>query len=212
MYLNGYSVRVIGGQEIPGGYVEMSHDQRYKLQMRNSNAERCNASVEIDGRHVGTWRIPDHRTITLERPANDDGHFTFYRLGSHEGAQVQLVDNANLGLVKVTFTPEVKRRPIRREREVLTSGFPSAATPKGPSGTLESSTSYDATPRSFSLGQASAGGTGLSGHSGQRFWQAEQMDLDYSRQVVIHLRLVCKNGEDPRPLASHSTPVPPRVR
>ncbi len=197
----------------------MDHGQRYRLVLRNSNNERCDARVEVDGNHVGTWRILGHRSITLERPAEDDGHFTFYKLGSPEGAQIQLVDNANLGLVKVTFTPEVRPRPLPRTRGSSSASYamPAAAAPMQWDETSSAPASYGIS-KSASLGMAdsgaesySAGGTGLSGHSSQTFGVAQPINLDYSRQTVIHLRLVCKDEDQPRPLTSHSTPVPPRV-
>lgn len=213
MYLNQYSVRVVGGNEIAGGYVEMAHEQTYELSLRNSRNTRCDARVEIDGKHVGTWRVPAHQSITLERPAHDQGQFTFYKLGSYEGQQAGLDEgNPNLGLVKVTFTPE----------KAVTS-FSVTYTPEEPyplpepkwrgetnvtyTDTNTGSISYAAAPQAKGL---SSGGTGLSGHSHQQFGQAAWMNLDYSQSTTIHLRLVCKeNG--PRPLTSYSTPVPPRV-
>ena len=113
MQANSYSVRVIGGLEVAGGYVEMSHGQTYSLQLRNSRNTRCDASVYLDGKHVGTWRVPSHTSINIERPAHDKGKFTFYKVGTSEARQAQLNESSDdLGLVRVVFTPEYEVRPL----------------------------------------------------------------------------------------------------
>jgi hypothetical protein len=109
MYLNGYSVRVVGGQEVAGGYVEIQHDKQYKLSLRNANDVRCDAKVMIDGNHVGTWRIGANSNVLIERPVHDNGRFTAYLKDSKEGRTVGLKDgNPSLGLISVEFLPEVK--------------------------------------------------------------------------------------------------------
>lgn len=107
MYLNNYSVRVLGGHE-DCGYVEMTHGQRYRLVLRNDASTRCDAKVSIDGKHVGTWRINAGESITLERPAHDTGCFTFYEAGTADSGKAGLesVNKIDLGLVSVTFIPE----------------------------------------------------------------------------------------------------------
>lgn len=205
MYLNDFSVRIPEGVETSGGYVEMRHGQVYRLVLHNGRSVRCDARVEIDGKHVGTWRINAYQSITLERPVHDQGRFTFYKLGTPEASQVGLSEHdPNLGLVKVTFTPEAQIIYT-----VTTSYY--TAQPKG----LEPQwqTTYDSgTSRSYAGQSRSAGGTGLSGHSGQEFTNADYITYDYTQETVIHLRLVAVNGESgPRPLTSFSTPVPPRI-
>jgi hypothetical protein len=134
----------------------------------------------------------------LERPEHDTGRFTFYKLGTAGAGAAQLDGNdPNLGLVKVTFTPERKRDYVSRPpRPILYSrgDMYCLTTSRGMSG-------------------ASPGGTGLSGESGQRFGIADYIEYDYSRQTTIHLRLVCRNdgSRDPRPLTSTSNPIPPRI-
>jgi len=205
MYLNNFSVRIPEGNEIAGGYVEMENDTKYRLILRNQRESRCDAKVEIDGKEVGVWRLKGQNGIILERPANDDGCFTFYEAGTWEGEKAGLrKGDPNLGLIKVTFTPEfienVNEYKVSYEYE---PGF-SEYTEKG--------ISYGA-KRGIDCGASyGEGGTGLSGISRQRFVDAGNMRLDYSQQTVIHLRLVCdKNRNNPRPLTSFSSPVPPSV-
>jgi hypothetical protein len=186
MYLNGYSVRIPEKHEDSSGYVTMKHNTQYKVVLKNSNRLRCNAKLEIDGKHQGTWRINAHDSIAIERPAHDDGKFTFYRANSEQGNRIGLMStDPNLGLIKVTFTSEKEPRSWGggQSADIVTFGI------KG----LE------------------AGGTGLSGVSEQRFGVAEEMKLDLSKSVVIHLRLVSESTSDPRPLTNYSTPIPPPI-
>ena len=53
MYMNGFSVKVIPGNEVAGGYVEIAHGTVYRLALRNDTDVRCDARVEIDGTNVG---------------------------------------------------------------------------------------------------------------------------------------------------------------
>lgn len=205
MFWNQFSVRVMGGNEREGGYVDMRHGQQYSLQMRNSRQERCDARVEIDGQHVGTWRIESLSSINIDRPAHDTGRFTFYRLGSPEGQQAALDSvSPDLGLVRVTFTPEVVARPIYSPGLVKCSRSESPTFSNASFGMLGG--------RGFDTEVSrSAGGTGLSGQSQQRFGTARSINYDYEQQTVINLRLVCVDDNGPRPLTARATPVPPRL-
>jgi len=189
MFFNNFSVVVEGGNESESGYVEMQHGQTYRLRLGNNQNRQADARVEIDGKLVGTWRIPQYQNIVLERPVNNNGLFTFYRLGTVEAQIAQLqAQHPDLGLIKVTFTPE---KEFRREPQAVYRG---------------------ACGRSFSTTR-SAGGTGLSGRSYQEFGTAHNIEYDYSQQVTINLRLV-EAVQQPyavRPLTQSATPIPPRV-
>ena len=215
MYLNDFSVRIPEGLEIPGGYVEVQHCQRYRLVLGNRHSVRCDARVEIDGKHVGTWRIEPNGSITLERPVHDTGHFTFYQVGTKEAMQAALDSNdPNLGLVKVTFTPEKRQEWVAPTNTYwIRSDQPweyvlqySSENPRG----IKEITSCYAMMNSGPTSRA--GGTGLSGTSNQKFSDASCIVYDYTQQTVIHLRLIANNeNEGPRPLTSFSTQVPPRI-
>jgi hypothetical protein len=219
MYLNGFSVRVAPSTKEDNGYVVMQHGRQYHLVLRNSHPERCAAKVEIDGKDVGTFRINGSSNITLERPAHDDGCFTFYKVGTREAAQAGLNESStDLGLIRVTFTPEKHYvAPVRELKGPMYESEPSRWYGSGYTICDSHSTSYTAGGMSTSRGPAmaaigdfTAGGTGLSGTSDQRFHTVPDLDYDYSRQTVIHIRLVA-DDDGPRPLTAYSTPVPPRV-
>jgi hypothetical protein len=60
------------------------------------------------------------------------------------------------------------------------------------------------------MSEHSAGATGLTGDSQQRFRDAPEIEHDMARAFTIHLRLVSRRP-DIRPLAPRSTPIPPPV-
>lgn len=231
MFFQNYSVRIVGGTEHPDGYVRIRHGQTYSISLRNHHNRVCDADVTIDGKSIGIFRIPTHATISLERPPNDTGRFTFYRLDSPEAAQVGLTNNDGLGLISVTFTPELVREP-----RPLSPSTTWTATPKNLTSTYYTgevtNTSYHGATASFSSGtrssdtvsttstaggqsvgsvaSAAPGGTGLSGHSNQYYVNALPITYDYSQQVTINLRLIAID-DAPRPLTANTTPVPPRI-
>src|SRR3990167_7429492 len=210
MQANSYSIRVVGGLETSGGYVEMSHGQTYSLQLRNSRNTRCDASVYLDGKHIGTWRVPSHTSINIERPAHDKGKFTFYKAGTSEARQAQLNESSDdLGLVRVVFTPEYEVRPLNNTWYSSSVTYTNSWKTKE---TYRTTSDYPVAMAAMASPDISAGGTGLSGKSGQDFGTAEQMSLDYGQQVTINLRLVCKDDSTPRPLTAYETPVPPPDR
>ncbi len=209
MLLNGFSVRIANGVEESSGYVSMRHGQVYQIQLRNNNSRRCDAQIEVDGKVVGVWRLNAYQSSQLEHPAHDEGKFTFYKLGTQEAQSAQLsASDPNLGLIKVTFTPEKEVRPA-----TVSVGYSGTATYRG-LGDTYSSDVYSmpkGIDMSFTSQSRSSGGTGLSGHSNQQYGQAAEIEYDYSGQTVIHLRLVCKDDDGVRPLTQYSTPVPPRI-
>jgi len=216
MYLNSVSVKVIGGSERTSGFVEIEHGTQYSISLRNDHDVRCNAEVNIDGKNIGTFRIAANSTIRLERKPDDNGRFTFYRLGSEEGTKSDLgsVSASDLGLLKVVFTPEVQPAVVRytyaapgtdQWRDPETGIYTNSVTCRGGLMTTTCSVDYSS---------SDSGGTGLSGHSDQTFFPARSMCLDYSQKTTIYLRLIeASKTNEPRPLTPvmNSSPIPPPV-
>ena len=209
MLLNNFSVRIVGGTEVAGGYVELAHGRQYSIVLSNKNATRCDAKVTIDGKTIGEFRVNAHSSITLERPVHDSGKFTFYKSGSIEAEQAQLDEaSAELGLVNVVFTPE---------HQATYSVTYSTYNPRP----ITTTDTWSNTGNDYPIAMAavaspvtrglSSGGTGLSGKSRQEFVETNALNHDYLRQTTINLRLVCREDNGPRPLTAFSTPVPPRV-
>ena len=150
--------------------VEMRHGQVYQLALTNHGTRRCDATVQIDGKAVGNWRVPAGQLIVLERPPDQPGKFTFFILGTTEAQTTGIRDNAMLGVIEVTFTPEAQA-PLFSQRAV----------PKGGGANF-----LPAPPRAL----PKVGGTGLSGKSEQQYGTAENIEYDRGAQVAIRLRLV----------------------
>ena len=197
MFANGFSVKVVPGNEVPGGYVEIAHGTVYRIALRNRNASRCDARVSIDGTIVGKWRLNANDRVELEHGVGSDGRFTAYLPGTHEGVMAGVdYSNPELGLISVEFTPEMYELPV------CEATYAKGVSPQAASMSL---TGCGA--------ERSAIGTGLSGHSGQQFHQTNKIKYDFDGQVIIHLRLVGVSRADdgPRPLVGVETPVPPRL-
>ena len=200
MHLDNYSVTIKEGVETGGGYVKIQYGKQYTVRLNNRASRRCDAHVTIDGKEIGTFRLNRYGSITLERPPDSDGRFTFYKVGSIEADKADLgrVSKSDMGLVQVIFTPE----KVEEYGVVVASA--------GPVGSLgepqERRFTYDS-----GISKGAAGGTGLSGHSSQSFYNVGPLELDHSQAVTITLRLV--GDEDIRPLNSvgRTTPVPPPV-
>lgn len=220
MYLNDFSVQVVGGMERPGGYVEIEHGKHYKLNLRNSHSVPCDAQVSIDGNDIGTFRINPYSTIVLERPLHDTGRFTFYKCDSPEGRKVGIdASDPNAGLVSVTFTPESRQQHSTQYYWVPMAGVPQSQ-PRwgdyGDSGTWNPNINWTSTTSvtgQYEIRSANyvSGGTGLSGKSKQEFASAQPIVYDYTLQTTINLRLVAVDNDEPRPLMARSNPVPPPV-
>ena len=212
MFLNSYSVRVTNGKEVENGYVEMAHGAQYEIVMRNAHSVICDAEVSIDGKPVGTFRIPAMGSITLERKPDDRGKFTFFKEGTSEAFQAQIESgNPNNGLVQVVFTPERKTEYVtyvgrtwndhwNKDFYGNNSGYPYYET---------NNTCFCAMA---SPSSRSAGGTGLTGYSNQNFHSVESLDYDYSGRTVITLRLIAVEKTGIRPLSGTSNPIPPYIR
>jgi hypothetical protein len=110
MQLGNFAVKVTPGREGSSGYVSMSHNSTYTIQLSNFGKLNCDAEIKVDGKQVGTWRIPPKQSITLERPVHDTGRFTFYQFGTPEAEKVGLIRCPDLGLISVLFKPEKLNR------------------------------------------------------------------------------------------------------
>lgn len=192
MKVETFAVKINNGTEDNDGYVKMVHATQYSIELTNLSTMKCDAHVTIDGKFVGLWRIPSRSLITVDRPVNDNGVFTFYKIDSIESKQADLRKNEFLGLITVVFKPE-KKKPMNLSMENDFTDSEIAFSRK-------------------SSNNLSAGGTGLSGESNQRFTSAPIIDYDENNFVTINLRLGATNhAPTPRPLKPAANPVPPSL-
>lgn len=115
MRVGNFSVLIPEGVEKDSGHVQMRHDQVYGIRLGNHGSVRCDAEVNVDGKHVGTFQMYSGQVFTLERPSHDTGRFTFYKANSEQGESVGAADvsTQERGLISVTFRPEKPRRILR---------------------------------------------------------------------------------------------------
>ena len=195
----------------------MSHATQYTLALRNDRSVQCDARVEVDGKHVGTWRIYANSSIRVEHPVHDAGHFTCYRANSDEARIIHMdPSDPSLGLVRVTFTPE-------QQCVSIPCWWHTIDCYQGPGTQWSYTTGVDTSVTAHNIGGSICGvpvgamqaGTGLSGHSDQQYGEAQTIEHDFLQQTVIHLRLVVVDDK-PRPLVAYpqtsSTPIPPPIR
>lgn len=90
-------------------YVSLPNYSLYKIKLTNNRNTRCDAEVKIDGVSVGTWRIPSFDSILIERPANINRRFVFFRQDSHVAKKAGIEKNSPFnGVISVTFKPELQ--------------------------------------------------------------------------------------------------------
>lgn len=194
-----YSINITHGLHKPNRYVEMKHGTQYGVTMKNNTSKRCQASLSIDGEHIGDYIIDKYASITIHRPLHSHKQFTFYRSDSdcsfHSGI---IPGRRQNGVVEVTFIPE---------RNVYTQNcfYSYDSCPS----TINKNMSIDSSSRS----RYSEGGTALSGHSNQEFIPVKSISLDYNHKVILSLRLVAVNYDmydmDIEPLSIRQRPPPP---
>jgi len=226
-------------KELPSGHVLARPGQVYRLRLRNHGPLYCVANVEIDGSCVtgGGLVLEPWGTTELERRVDgaDDGRFTVAAEGDEavfgpDGGR----DNPALGLIDARFRRELPKRDGRRDIRPL---VPSPALPEpwrvgpiaprlpsrfppppgwSPPMNSASATWPAAVREEAAEGVERAAGTGLSGHSDQRFVPFALGPLE-SEATVIQLRLVIGTleaieADEPRARVEHEAPARPAAR
>ena len=219
-------------RELDSGHVLARPGAVYAVRLRNLGPLRAVCHLEIDGKPVtaGGLVLNAYGTTTLERPIDDGetGRFTVIAEGNEtvfgpDGGR----DNAKLGCIDASFKRELPRReygyPRVTEYENLLSPMsplpiPNRARPgRSP---LDISAIAPARSAPFeprvsddpSESIERAAGTGLTGHSSQRFEPIVLGPLE-DEATVIQLRLVIGTEEAlaaPRPLRDDVEHAPAR--
>ena len=211
--LNGFSVTIPESySETSEGHVGLRHGQNFKVRLHNGHrgpygSVPCDATIILNGKDVGTFRVNAGQTTIIERPANDTGKFTAYQEDSYEAASIGIDRNSNdLGLIEVVFRPGNRKIHWTPPAVSVTwNNYDSQPVYRG--------ISSECRAKSCSFNEPVGMGIGLSGHSNQNFHEVE--DLDYNEPATrIYLRLVKESFErsGPRPLRSvYSTDVPRKL-
>lgn len=226
VFQNGFSLGITSStdhEKIKRGesnYVALPNGTEYQIELSNTRSTDAMVEVYVEGDSIGTWFIPAHDRITIERPADTARKFTFFSEGDSRATQAGVVYGAeNNGLVKAVFYPKqryinplpfniIRSEPLRgfeplRGSEPLTRDVPfrSLNIP------MSSSTSrtviapqYEATS-SFQTGRSEvspryrSGSTVLGQSSSQDFRTMRRFtdaEIDWSNVTTIMLRLVVR--------------------
>lgn len=206
-----FSFSIVGGQHTHDRYVKMRHGQKYSVNIQNNSSKRCQASLNIDGRHMGDFLVGPHSNIEIDRPVHSHKRFTFYRTDMSSSFTTGIIPGRHdNGLVEVTFIPE--RRKIKTQTSAYTSIF------DADSCDLESASycTNEIQPLGFRNSSYAEGGTALSGHSHQHFHTVGPIALDYSKQTTLSYRLVGYDRpmyeDDIEPIYFRQRPPPPVVK
>lgn len=174
-----FGLKVINGDELDNGLVLIKHMQQYKLRLTNFHTElSCDASLEIDGKFVGRFRVKPYSSILIDRPTNDRGIFTFYKKESFEAGSARLTGQHNDGIICVTFYQEIPDKTY----VLVGNGLAQKVSLK----------KLSKTSNNFVTG-----GTGLSGISQTSFSTAKSINIGGKSECIV-TRLVCH--DQPRPL------------
>lgn len=218
------NVQIIEGRETDNGHVVIPHGTQYRLKLANyDHFRRSDATVVIDGKEVGAWRLDAGQTIVLERPQHDTGRFTFHEAASTEGQAggAAGVGAADRGLVQVTFRMERRQPPrpygaggqsVVRSMHLRPASTPTCADIPEYGGGARGQSFQNEIKTGCSLegltGNEKAGITTLTGQSDQRFHEVAPLDYDPALEVTVSIRLV--SGPAVRPLLAvpRGNPVP----
>lgn len=191
---NGFSVEIIpvdgqvsdfdrGGAE----YVGLNNNTEYKIKLSNQRDTICDVDLDLEGKHIGKWRINAHDSIVIERPANISQKFTFFSETSMRADEAGVnVGGRNNGLLKATFYP----KKTYREEPVLVQESISYRSSMASSATQSMRRS---SPRGFKSGV-----TLLGDYSDQEFGTTRPLrdnEIDWSDKTTIYLRLVVRKSQ-----------------
>lgn len=214
MFTSGnYGIDIPGAKDLGNKLFVFPHNERgyvYGIKLVNNSSQRCDVELTNNGKNVGTFRLNPYQSWAIKRPANDTGQFTLFPKGSSSAissGQYQVHDDLN-GLIEARFYPDITSTPIQRS-PVYDSGFESysldGAVPLCGSSIRGISKSIS------SRGDLSGGVTGLTGHSNQKFNEAEQIQRGTS--TIIRIRLGFEDNNYVRPIRSvddYAAKMPPR--
>jgi hypothetical protein len=223
-------------QERESGHVLARAGQVYRVRLRNFGPLYCVVEVNIDGRAVtaGGLVLEPWGTTELERPIHgeEDGRFTVVAEGDErvfgpDGGR----DNAALGLIEARFRREMPQndrlrdvpalpsfrtsaRPLPGQDVPRPSRYPTAPIPSAFRGIVQAPSPRFTEDDHDGIDRAA--GTGLTGHSDQRFVPIALGPLE-PEATVIQLRLVIATeaalaDAAARPLPDHVAPARPAPR
>jgi len=194
--MNDFSVDIIGNNvrnfvRNSTYFYAMPNKTVYSIKLGNGTSVRCDATVHVDGDIVGTWRINQHSSIIIKRPAKVNREFIFVSENSEEAHNTGMSKGSfNNGLIKVVFKPESMLGYHYR------SSLPSYECSRSFcfSSNCIHDESLSMTKGGTELGVGDEkGGTILGGNSGQEFGVTSKIGC-YGPETIINLRLIIDTG------------------
>lgn len=215
-------------------YVPMEHESEYKIRLVNRHTTRADATIKIDGRKVGTWRVNPKTSVTIERPDNEHKKFTFFKESTTGAMLSGIVTGASdNGLIEVKFVPESRNvvstvqqnsfginnfdeQEMYSSKSIGTKSHKKCAFNESTRNVLGHSEGLIKSEQNFARQWSgvsqqgfSSGGTGLSGYSEQKFGATSAItDIDEEHITDFVIRLVCDNKSSP---VRRVVPTPPRI-
>lgn len=175
-------------------YIALKHNSEYSLELSNHSYNRCDASVMIDGRSVGKFRIQPHNTIHIERPSSHKKKFVFLQENSGDAYRAGITEGryAN-GAVSVTFFPE---KTIYRSYDLTNEVSDSLSFGTGTRQSYSLGSKNASSFNYMSVNSLSAGATALGDRSTQSFTSVSPLtEIDYDRRKTITFRMVVDDLE-----------------
>jgi hypothetical protein len=88
----------------------IDHCEEYKIKISNDSSRRADATIYIDGKNVGKFRLEMYDHIVIERPSDKNKKFTFFAIDSIEGVKCDLKNTGMIGTIKVVIgVEEIKK-------------------------------------------------------------------------------------------------------
>lgn len=162
----------------------LNDQQEYAVYVKNTDSHlRADATIYIDGKEVGCFRLETNSPIRIERPSDDNKakKFTFLKIDSDAGRAAKVDKSPSPGELKVVIDQEELAKPaVRRVYTAFGGGFATTdgafsnngmcslgASPLGDD-EFDCALGMETDSCARSLGRAT-GGTGLGSNSSQRF-------------------------------------------
>jgi hypothetical protein len=195
----------------------LNDKQEYAVCVTNKDSSlRADAIIYIDGKNMGRFRLETNRTITIERPADDDKarKFTFLKIDSVEGKAAKVDKGPSPGELKVIIQQE-KPSPVYHVYSSSSRICIDGARPLGFSGRdvpdfndsgedvslgmeefdcveTDCAISFGGgrgTPASLSSSRRATGGTALGSESTQQFRRASEITTSQEFTLLGHMQL-----------------------
>jgi len=199
---NGFCVKIITDTDQDKlrregyNYVALYNNTEYKIQLINDRSTDAMADVYIEGENIGTWFIPAHEDIVIERPADTARRFTFFKETDTRavGAGVTPGESLN-GVIRVVFYPKKQYIAISPRR--ISQPFLESTLLQPSISPLPTTVSLrpETLSRTVSLPQYQSGATVLGQQSYQTFGSMRRFsdnEIDWNNKTEIIIRLIVK--------------------